>query len=434
MPGRHRPDDVPAVVGEHGELAPAVVGGPFAAHPAAVLQARHRVREPALRLVRPPGQVAHPAAAAGRLRQHRQHDVGGVADPGIALQLGVQGPRQQLGDRQPGPPGPLLLVVEPPLRHGPTVLRVTSASRAAPGPGMAAAAAGQDELPGTGRSELSRGRGALPVAGSTGPAGEVSPVPDDPHAHRSSPGTRPQRPRPSGRSGAPRSGGPARSARSSRRTGSFSSANTRRWPRASSRLVQVDEDVGGGGVHVGDRLGGDHDPVRGRLGAGQPQDLVAERLGVGEEQRRVEPVDDQAGQLPRVRVGAHVVVAGAVPRPGPSVGPVGPPRTAEDVEDRQPHGDPDAGQHAEQGDAGKAAIDRQNSSCRCCHSRAVPGMSASDSDAVMTTAASVGWGRFRNRPGSSTIISDDQRGADDAGELGPRARPLGHRGAGARWC
>ena len=32
---------------------------------------------------------------------------------------------------------------------------------------------------------------------------------------------------------------------------------------------------------------------------GQPPDLVAERRGVGEEQRRVEPVDDQAGQLPR---------------------------------------------------------------------------------------------------------------------------------------
>ena len=32
-------------------------------------------------------------------------------------------------------------------------------------------------------------------------------------------------------------------------------------------------------------------------------------------------------------------------------------------------------------------------------------MSARDSDAVITTAASAGWGRFRNRPGISTIIT-----------------------------
>ncbi len=39
------------------------------------------------------------------------------------------------------------------------------------------------------------------------------------------------------------------------------------------------------------------------------------------------------------------------------------------------------------------------------HSRTVPGMSASDSDAAITIAASVGWGRLRNRPGASTSIS-----------------------------
>ena len=35
----------------------------------------------------------------------------------------------------------------------------------------------------------------------------------------------------------------------------------------------------------------------------------------------------------------------------------------------------------------------------------MPGMSASDREAVITTAASAGCGRFRNRPGSSTIIT-----------------------------
>ena len=52
-----------------------------------------------------------------------------------------------------------------------------------------------------------------------------------------------------------------------------------------------------------------------------------------------------------------------------------------------------------------ATIDTRNSALRCRHSRAVPGISASDSDAVITTAASAGCGRFRNKPGTSTIIT-----------------------------
>src|SRR6202034_3221719 len=52
----------------------------------------------------------------------------------------------------------------------------------------------------------------------------------------------------------------------------------------------------------------------------------------------------------------------------------------------------------------KAAIDSRNSALRCRHSRAVAGMSARDSDAVITTAARAGWGRFRNKPGISTIM------------------------------
>ena len=52
----------------------------------------------------------------------------------------------------------------------------------------------------------------------------------------------------------------------------------------------------------------------------------------------------------------------------------------------------------------KAAIDSRNSAFRCRHSRTVAGMSARDSDAVITTAARAGWGRFRNKPGTSTIM------------------------------
>ena len=79
----------------------------------------------------------------------------------------------------------------------------------------------------------------------------------------------------------------------------------------------------------------------------------------------------------------------------------------------------------------KAAIDSMNSALRCRHSRTVPGMSASDSDAVITTAASAGCGRLRNRPGHEHDHQDDQDRADDPGELGLRAGPLGDGGARA---
>ena len=52
-----------------------------------------------------------------------------------------------------------------------------------------------------------------------------------------------------------------------------------------------------------------------------------------------------------------------------------------------------------------AAIESAHSDRRCFQSRTVPGMSASDSDAAITTAASVGWGRSRNRPGTNRSIA-----------------------------
>ena len=84
---------------------------------------------------------------------------------------------------------------------------------------------------------------------------------------------------------------------------------------------------------------------------------------------------------------------------------VRPPGPAEHVEDRQRDGDRDAGQHAEERDPRKAAIDSANSVRRRRNSRIVPGMSASEIDAAITTAASVGCGRFCSRPGTNSRIS-----------------------------
>jgi hypothetical protein len=46
------------------------------------------------------------------------------------------------------------------------------------------------------------------------------------------------------------------------------------------RFVEFFQHIGCGGVHVGHRFRGDHDPGGRRVGPGQPPDLVAERLAL----------------------------------------------------------------------------------------------------------------------------------------------------------
>jgi hypothetical protein len=102
-----------------------------------------------------------------------------------------------------------------------------------------------------------------------------------------------------------------------------------------------------GGVHAGHRLRDDHDPSGLRLRVGQPSGLIAERFGVDEEQRR------RTGRSP-----------GRAPGSTPS-----------------------------RATRGKRRDRQKESALRCRHSRTVPGMSAKDSDAVITTAASAGLGQ-----------------------------------------
>ena len=75
-------------------------------------------------------------------------------------------------------------------------------------------------------------------------------------------------------------------------------------------------------------------------------------------------------------------------------------------------------------------MDRLNSTLRWCQSRAVPGMSASDSAAVITTAASAACGRSANRPGRNTIITMISAAPVTPVSCESRARALGDRGAG----
>ena len=62
-------------------------------------------------------------------------------------------------------------------------------------------------------------------------------------------------------------------------------------------LVELGEHLGRGHVDVGDRLALDHDPLR-TVGAHERADLLAERTRVGEEQRRLPPVDLDARPPP----------------------------------------------------------------------------------------------------------------------------------------
>ena len=110
-----------------------------------------------------------------------------------------------------------------------------------------------------------------------------------------------------------------------------------------------------------------------------------------------------ARQVLGVGIAAHVVVAGHTRDPAEHRL-VRPPRSPEHVDDRQGRrrsrcrGARRAGRHR----GTRPSPAELGAACR--QSRTVAGMSASDSDAAMTTAASVGWGRLRSRPGTNSSI------------------------------
>jgi hypothetical protein len=74
----------------------------------------------------------------------------------------------------------------------------------------------------------------------------------------------------------------------------LSSANASSAPRRRELLVELLEHVGCGGVDVGDRLGRDDHPTDGKRGlADERHHTLAERVGVGEEERRVPPEEQE---------------------------------------------------------------------------------------------------------------------------------------------
>jgi hypothetical protein len=99
-----------------GELTAAVLGADLPAHPAALLQPGDRVGEPAAGGQAAVGELAHPQRPALGLRQLDQDLVVGVGDAGLPGQLAVQPVLQEHPAVHGGPPGALLVGVEPPGR------------------------------------------------------------------------------------------------------------------------------------------------------------------------------------------------------------------------------------------------------------------------------------------------------------------------------
>src|SRR6266545_2052836 len=113
MPGGGGLEDGEALVGEHGERATLVVRVVLAADPAALLQSRNGMGEPAAGEQDVPGQLAHAERAARRLREAHEDLVIGVRHARVALQLPVQLVEQQPRRAEERSPCLLLAVVQP---------------------------------------------------------------------------------------------------------------------------------------------------------------------------------------------------------------------------------------------------------------------------------------------------------------------------------
>ena len=103
-------------------------------------------------------------------------------------------------------------------------------------------------------------------------------------------------------------------------------------------------------------FGGGSDPASRRISSRKV-------LALAKNSGAPEPVDHQAGQVLRLRIAVHVVVALDTLDPA-EPGFIRPPGPAEDVEDGQRHGDRDPGQHAQQDHATERRLIFEKTSTR----------------------------------------------------------------------
>ncbi len=101
------------LIGELGDLAPAVGGAVHPAHPAALFQPGDRVGGPALARRGRLRELAHPQGVTRRFRQLDQDLVVGVRHPRVVQQLGIHGREERVAGAEERAPRLLLLGGEP---------------------------------------------------------------------------------------------------------------------------------------------------------------------------------------------------------------------------------------------------------------------------------------------------------------------------------
>ncbi len=198
-------------------------------------------------------------------------------------------------------------------------------------------------------------------------------------------------------------------------------------------VVQLLQHVRGRGVDVRDGFGGDDDPAQAGVLVGDLAHMVSEGAGVGEDEGRVEAVDDQAGKVFGLGMVRRVV------QPGQSVDSaeldlVRPPRAAEHVEDRQADSDGDAGQHAEERDAEQRG-DRECELGTPLMPQPHRPCDIGERERRGNDDGTEGWLRHvLHQGGREDEHERDDAGPDHPGELGTGAGLVGHgsaRSAGA---
>ena len=201
------------------------------------------------------------------------------------------------------------------------------------------------------------------------------------------------------------------------RTGCLSSANTSEIPlrlSASSRSSSMSAAVVSTSV-----IGSAATTIQRGCGSasGERPNLFSEGSGVGENERGVESEDGEALNLLCVGMGTEIVIPGD-PIDSSEARAVGPPGTAEDIENREPHCDADSREHAQERHSHERG-DRRGRTRFGAPPRAAaaPECRPARYAAAMTTAASVGWGRFLNSAGKADQHEQNHCGTDESGHL-----------------
>ena len=201
---------------------------------------------------------------------------------------------------------------------------------------------------------------------------------------------------------------------------------------SSARQVgdELAEHLRGGGVDVGDRLRRDDDTAD-LAGAGVDPllEVVGEVPGIGEEQRRVEPVQQQAGNRVTLRMASTVVVALQPVHPDEFCR-VGLPFQADEVEDRQRDRDRGAGDGSEHGHRDRRG-DGEDELAAPHPEEADHGRNVDERDRRRAhDRGQRGFGHVAERRGHRHGHEDHRHRSDDPGELGACPGGLRHRRTG----